>query len=105
MNGELRPLAISAKARPQRQCSVLAEALPGATLETIIAIVAPAGTLRWSSSSIEPFAPRSGRRNQTAFATTTTEVVPVSTADLAKTLTTDLPRWHTLIKAAGIEPQ
>ena len=40
-----------------------------------------------------------------AFATTTTEVVPLATAELTQLLKADTPKWHALIKAAGIEPQ
>ena len=76
-------------------------------LETIIAVVAPAGTPA-------PVVERLDRAIRAAlarpevkarFAATTTEVVPLTTGELEKLLATDLPRWHTLIKAAGIEPQ
>ena len=107
--GRLRALAISAKARSAAapDVPILAEVLPGAALETIIAVVAPAGTPA-------PIVERLDRAIRAAlarpevkarFAATTTEVVPLSTSELEKLLATDLPRWHSLIKAAGIEPQ
>jgi tripartite-type tricarboxylate transporter receptor subunit TctC len=108
-NGRLRALAISAKARSAAAPNVptLAEVLPGAALETIIAVVAPAGTpapvIEKLDKAIRAALAKPDVKSR--FAATTTEVVPLSTSELNKLLATDLPRWHSLIKTAGIEPQ
>lgn len=107
--GRLRALAISAKARSAAAPNVpiLAEVLPGAALETVIAVVAPAGTPAPIVDKLDRALRAALARPdvKTRWAATTTEVVPLSTSELEKLLATDLPRWHALIKAAGIEPQ
>ncbi|MES2537219.1 MAG: tripartite tricarboxylate transporter substrate binding protein [Pseudomonadota bacterium] len=107
--GRLRGLAISAKTRSAAAPNVpiLAEALPGAVLETVIAVVGPAGmppaVVERLDRTIHAALARPDLKAR--FAATTTEVAPLSTNALTQLLTTDLPKWHTLIKAAGIEPQ
>ena len=107
--GRLRPLAISAKARSAAAPDVplLSETLKGAALETLIAVVAPAGTPPAVVEKLDKAIRLALTRPEVkaAFATTTTEVVPVATAELTQMLKADTPKWHALIKAAGIEPQ
>jgi len=108
-SGRLRALAISAKKRSDAAPNVpaLAETIPGASLETIIAVVGPAGIPK-------PIVERLNRallevlntpEIKKSFAATTTEITPLSTDELVRLLNTDPPRWHELIKAAGIVPQ
>lgn len=107
--GRLRPLAISAKARSVAapDVPVLSETLKGAALETLIAVVAPANTPSAVVEKLDKAIRLALTRPEVkaAFATTTTELLPVSTAELAQMLKVDTPKWHALIKAAGIEPQ
>lgn len=107
--GRLRPLAISAKARSSAapDVPVLSETLKGAALETLIAVVAPAGTAPAVVEKLDKAIRQALSRPEVkaAFATTTTEVVPLTTAELTQLLKVDTPKWHALIKAAGIEPQ
>ena len=107
--GRLRPLAISAKARSAAAADVplLSETLKGAALETLIAVVAPAGTPPAVVERLDKAIRLALTRPavKAAFATTTTEVLPLATAELTQILKADTPKWHALIKAAGIEPQ
>ena len=107
--GRLRPLAISAKARSAAapEVAVLSETLKGAALETLIAVVAPAGTPPAVVEKLDKAIRQALTRPEVkaAFANTTTELAPVATAELAQMLKVDTPKWHALIKAAGIEPQ
>ena len=107
--GRLRSLAISARTRSSAapDVPVLSETLKGAVLETLIAVVAPAGTPPAVVEKLDQAIRQALTRTEVkaAFATTTTEVVPVATAELAQMLKTETPKWHALIKAAGIEPQ
>ena len=108
-SGRLRPLAISAKARSAAapDVPVLSETLKGAALETLIAVVAPAGTPPAVVEKLDKAIRQALTRPEVkaAFANTTTEVVPVATAELVQMLKVDTPKWHALIKAAGIDPQ
>lgn len=108
-SGRLRALAISARARSAAAPNVptLAETYPGLTLETLVTAAAPAGTPA-------PVIERLDRAIRTAlarpeikarFAALTTEVTPYSTAELTQLLKVEIPKWESLIKAAGIEPQ
>ena len=108
-SGRLRALAISARARSDAAPDVpaLSESLPGAALETIIAVIGPAGipqpvVERLNRAFLEVMETPEIKQS---FKATTTEIQPLSTAELVKLLKNDLPRWHELIKAAGIEPQ
>lgn len=107
--GRLRALAISARTRSAAapDVPVLSETLKGAALETLIAVVAPAGTPAAVVEKLDQAILQALTRPElkAAFATTTTEVVPVPTAELMQMLRTETPKWHALIKAAGIEPQ
>ena len=107
--GRLRALAISARTRSSAapDVPVLSETLKGAALETLIAVVAPASTPPAVVEKLDQAIRQALTRPEVkaAFATTTTEVVPVATAELTQMLKTDTPKWHALIKAAGIEPQ
>ena len=107
--GRLRALAISARTRSAAapDVPVLSETLKGAALETLIAVVAPAGTPPAVVEKLDQAIRQALTKPElkAAFATTTTEVVPVATAELVQMLKTETPKWHALIKAAGIEPQ
>ncbi len=107
--GRLRALAISARNRSSAapDVPVLSETLKGAVLETLIAVVAPVGTPPAVVEKLDQAIRQALTRPEVkaAFATITTEVVPVATAELLQMLKTDTPKWHALIKAAGIEPQ
>ena len=107
--GRLRALAISARTRSLAvpDVPVLSETLKGAALETLIAVVAPASTPPAVVEKLDQAIRQALTRPEVkaAFATTTTEVVPVATAELTQMLKADTPKWHALIKAAGIEPQ
>ena len=108
-SGRLRPLAISAKKRSSAAPTVplLSETYPGAALETLIAVVAPAGTPPAVVERLDKAirAALAKPEVKTAFAATTTEVLPLATPELVQLLKTDLPQWQSLIKTAGIEPQ
>ena len=108
-SGRLRALAISANSRSSAVPGVptLAETFPGVAMETIIAVVAPAGTP-------PPIVDRLDRAIRSAlarpeikarYAALTTEVKPLSATELTRLLKTDVPKWEALIKGAGIEPQ
>ncbi|NYT61929.1 tripartite tricarboxylate transporter substrate binding protein [Alcaligenaceae bacterium] len=108
-SGRLRALAISATKRSNAapDVPVLSESLPGASLETIIAVVGPAGipqpiVERLNKAFLEVLDTPEVKKG---FAAATTEVMPVPTSGLVQLLKTDVPRWHDLIKAAGIVPQ
>lgn len=107
--GRLRPLAISARTRSAAapDVPVLSETLKGAALETLIAVVAPAATPPAVVEKLDRAIRQALTRPEVkaAFATTTTELVPLATAELTQMLKVETPRWHALIKAAGIEPQ
>lgn len=108
-SGRLRALVISAKTRSAAAPDVpaLSETLKGAVLETLIAVVAPASTPPAVVEKLDRAIRQALTRPEVraAFAMTTTEVLPVGTAELTQLLKTDTPKWHALIKAAGIEPQ
>lgn len=107
--GRLRALAISARTRSVAAPNVplLSETLPGMTLETLITVAAPAGTppavIERLDRAIRTALARPEVKSR--FATLTTEVLVMSTAEIAQLLKTDIPKWEALIKAAGIEPQ
>ena len=108
-SGRMRPLAISAKSRSLAAPEVpaLSETLEGAELETLIAVVAPAGTPPAVVEKLDRAIRQALTKPEVkaAFAIATTEVKPMATADLMQLLKTDMPKWQALIKAAGIEPQ
>ena len=87
----------------------LQEAYPRAagSLETIIAIMAPAGTpapvvTKLEAALAQALATTSVKAH---FQVLNTSVLPLSSKDLAARLRTDNPRWERLMKQAGIEPQ
>ena len=87
----------------------LAEFFPGVgvTLETVIAMVAPAGTPPATVERLDR-AIRSALAKpevKARFAALTTAVMPLSTSELVQRLKTDNPKWESLIKAADIEQQ
>ena len=108
-SGRLRALAISANARSSAAPNVptLAETFPGVAMETIIAVVAPAGTPPAVVERLDRAIRSALARPEikARYAALTTEVKPLSTAELARLLKTDVPKWEALIKGAGIEPQ
>ena len=108
-SGRLRALAISANARSSAAPNVpiLAETFPGVAMETIIAVVAPAGTPVAVVERLDRAIRSALARPEikARYAALTTEVKPLSSAELARLLKTDVPKWEALIKGAGIEPQ
>lgn len=110
-SGGMRALAISAQARSPAAPDVptLAESLRGAdiSLETIIAVVAPAKTppavVDRLEKAIRTALTKSEMRARLAGVSITP--LPISATELTQRLKTDNPRWEGLIKAAGIEPQ
>jgi tripartite-type tricarboxylate transporter receptor subunit TctC len=107
----MRPIAISAAARSTSVPDVptLQEAYPGAggALETIIAVMAPAGTPAPVVDKLDAAirAAMAKPEVKAAFATLHTTVMPLNGKDLAQRIKTDNPRWEALLKKAGIEPQ
>jgi len=112
MNGQkARALAISSASRYEGAPDVptLQEAFPRAsgTLETLISVMAPAGTP-------EPIVASLNSAIRSAMATTevkarfqvlNTKVMPMDSKQLEERIRTDNPRWVELIKKAGIERQ
>ena len=110
-SGKMRPIAISAQVRSAAAPNVptLAEFFPGVgvTLETVIAVVAPASMPLATVERLDR-AIRSALAKpevKARFAALTTAVMPLSTSELVQRLKTDNPKWEALIKAAGIEQQ
>ena len=109
--GKARALAISAGSRYAGAPDVptLQEAFPRAsgTLETIIAIMAPAGTPAPVIEKLDTAirAALATPAVKMSFQTLNTSVMPLSTSDLDKRIKGDNPQWETLMKKAGIEPQ
>ena len=110
-SGGMRALAISAQARSTAAPDVptLAESLRGAdiSLETIIAVLAPAKTPPAVVDRLEKAVRASLTKPEmrARLAGVSTTVLPLSASELTQRLKTDNPRWEGLIKAAGIEPQ
>ena len=110
-SGGMRALAISAQARSTAAPDVptLAESLRGAdiSLETIIAVLAPAKTPPAVVDRLEKAVRASLTKAEmrARLAGVSTTVLPLSASELTQRLKTDNPRWEGLIKAAGIEPQ
>ncbi len=112
INGKTaRALAISSASRypGAPEVPTLQEAYPRAagSLETIIAIMAPAGTpapvvAKLEAALAQALATTSVKAH---FQVLNTSVLPLSSKDLAARLRTDNPRWERLMKQAGIEPQ
>ncbi len=110
-SGKMRPLAISAQSRSAAAPDVptLEESFAGGgvSLETIIAIVAPANTPAPVIERLD-IAIRAALAKpevKSRFASLTTAVMPLATPELIQRLKTDNPKWETLIKKAGIEAQ
>ena len=110
-SAKMRPIAISAHARSAAAPDVptLEEFFPGVgvTLETILAVVAPAHTPPAIVARLESAIRAALAKPETRarFATLTTAVLPLSTEELAQRLKMDNPKWEALIKTAGIEKQ
>lgn len=112
VNGnKARALAISAAARYAGAPGVptLQEAFPSAsgTLETIIAIMAPAGTPAPVIDKLDNAirAALASPAVKMQFQTLNTSAMPLAASDLDKRIKTDNPRWEALMKKAGIEQQ
>ncbi len=107
--GRLRALAISARTRSSAAPNVplLSETLPGMTLETLITVAAPAGTPPAVVERLDRAVRAALARPEVKarFATLTTEVLALPSAEIAQLIKSEIPKWEALIKAAGIEPQ
>lgn len=110
-SGKARALAISAASRYAGAPDVptLQESFPDArgSLETIIAVMAPAGTPPAVVSRLDAAiqAALATDRVKEQFRTLNTTVLPLSAARLAERIAADNPRWESLMKKAGIEAQ
>lgn len=110
-SARMRPLAISAAARSPAAPDVptLQEAFPGVgvSLETLIAITAPAQTppavLEKLDTAIR--AALAKPEVKTRFAGYSITVQPLSTREVVQRIKVDNPKWESLIKQAGIEQQ
>ena len=107
-SGKMRSIAISAQVRSAAAPNVptLEEAFPnvGVSLETIIAIVAPAGTPAavvqvLNNALLKVLAKPEVRAR---FASLYTALLPLPTSGLVQRLKSDNPKWEALIKQAGI---
>jgi tripartite-type tricarboxylate transporter receptor subunit TctC len=107
----MRAIAVSARARIAAAPDVptMDEAFPGSgvSLETIIAVIAPAGTPQAVVDKLDNAirAALAKPEVKARFATLTTALMPLSSTDLAARIKTDNPQWEALIKKAGIEQQ
>ena len=99
--GRLRALTISARARSGAAPNVplLSETLPGMTLETLITLAAPAGTPPAVVERLDRAIRAALVRPEVKarFATLTTEVLLLPTADIVQLLKIDIPKWEALI--------
>jgi tripartite-type tricarboxylate transporter receptor subunit TctC len=110
-SGKMRSLAISAQARSPAAPNVptLEEVFPnvGVSLETIIAIIGPAGmppaVVERLSGAILTVLARPDIKAR--FATLNTAMLPLATNGLIQRLKLDNPKWEALIKKAGIEAE
>lgn len=110
-SGKMRSIAISAQTRSPAAPNVptLEEAFPnvGVSLETIIAIVAPAGTpplvVQALNNALLTVLARPDVRAR--FASLNTALLPLATPALVQRLKGDNPKWEALIKRAGIEQE
>lgn len=110
-SSKMRGLAISAAARSAAAPDVptLQETFPGArgSVETFIAVQAPANTPaaiveRLDTAIRAALARPEVRARLDAL---TVAVLPLSAAETARRLKTDIPQWEALIKQAGMEPE
>ncbi len=110
-SGKMRSIAISAQARSPAAPNVptLEEAFPnvGVSLETIIAIVAPAGTPTATVQTLNSalLTVLAKPEVKARFASLNTALLPLATPALAQRLKGDNPKWEALIKKAGIEQE
>ncbi|NML43362.1 tripartite tricarboxylate transporter substrate binding protein [Ramlibacter sp. G-1-2-2] len=112
VNGKkARALAISSASRyaGAPEIPTLQEAYPRASgaLETIIAVQAPAGTPAAAVQKLDA-AIRSAMATtevKAQFQALNTSVLYLSSRDLGARVKADNPRWESLMKKAGIEPQ
>ncbi|RYX90190.1 MAG: tripartite tricarboxylate transporter substrate binding protein [Comamonadaceae bacterium] len=112
INGQkARALAISAATRYDGAADVptLQESYPRAsgTLETVIAVLAPAGTPAPVVAKLESAlrAAMATTPVKAQFQVLNTKVVPLGSQQLADRIRTDNPRWEDMIKRAGMERQ
>ena len=109
--GKANALAISAASRyaGAPEIPTLQEAFPRASgsLETIIALMAPAGTPATVVAKLDGAiqAALATTRVKAQFQALNTTVRPLSAAQLEQRIKADNPRWEALIKKAGIEAQ
>ena len=110
-SGKMRSLAISAQARTPAAPNVptLEEAFPnvGVSLETIIAIIGPAGmppaVVERLSSATQAVLARADVKAR--FSSLNTAMLPLATPQLVQRIKGDNPKWEALIKKAGIEAE
>lgn len=109
--GKARAIAISAASRYEgaKDIPTLQESFPRASgsLETIIAVLAPAGTppavIEKLDEAIQ--AAMATTRVRAHFQALNTSVLTLTSAQLTKRIRDDNPRWEALMRKAGMEPQ
>lgn len=108
-SGKMRSIAIAAQARYAGAPNVpmLEEALTnvGVTMETIIAIAAPAGTPSTVVQAMDKAFLEALEKPEVKarYATRNTSLLPLSTGGLVQCLKSDNLKWKALIWRAGIE--
>lgn len=108
---KVNAIAISAASRypGAPEVPTLAESFPdaGGALETIIAILAPAGTPAPIVQKLDVAIRQALASPEVAaqFRSLNTSLMPLSSRDLDARIRADNPRWESFMKKAGIEPQ
>ncbi|MGH8675857.1 MAG: Bug family tripartite tricarboxylate transporter substrate binding protein [Burkholderiales bacterium] len=107
--GKLKGIAVtSAKRTPLApDVPAIAEDLPGYELIAWFALVAPANTSRDIVSRLHDVAVKGIARPEVKekFAAIGTDVAPLNPGELAKFIQSEIAKWATLVKQAGIQPE
>lgn len=107
--GKVRPLAIAASRRLEAAGDVptLAERFQNATMDTWIALAAPAGTPPAVVDRLNAAVNQAARRPDVrqAFSTVAIDIATATPAELGAMIRADQKKWPAMIRAAGIEPQ
>jgi tripartite-type tricarboxylate transporter receptor subunit TctC len=107
--GKLKGIAVtSAKRTPLApDVPAIAEDLPGYELIAWFALVAPANTPRDIVAKLHDVAVKGIVKPEVKekFAAIGTDVAPMNPAELAKFIQSEIAKWATLVKQAGIQPE
>lgn len=108
-SGKVRPLAIAASRRLEASGDVptLAERFRNATMDTWIALAAPAGTPKAIVDKVNAAVNQAAGRADVrqAFSTVAIDIATATPAELGAMIKEDQKKWPAMIRAAGIEPQ